>query len=201
MNREQKINLGKPPELLGLMTARGAPRYLMRNRMVISESDLSSANAEGYKPIMPRMQLAYLRKSIERPGYGSWLMVIGSAGEDARARIAALAVMQSAMLASLSGSDRPLWWPVYGGRWDKLRDDEPWRTSLGRVGLLVISNVAENSTPDKIEKVVDLLHMYSNIPRVLIVDGVDPLEFAASRLYRRPSRVVYVRRRARSQQV
>lgn len=198
---EVRINLAKPPELLGLMTSRGAPRYLMKTRVAITDSDVSPSVAEGYKPIPPKMQLSYLRKSIARPGYGSWLMVIGSAGEDARARVAALAVMQAAMLASLSGSDRPLWWPVYGGRYDKLRDDESWRTSLGRVGMLVISNVAENSTPEKIEKVVDLIHMYSNVPRVVIVDGVDPLEFSVSRLHRRPSRVVYMRRRARMQQV
>lgn len=201
MNLDVRINLSKPPELLGLMTNRGAPRYLMKTKMSVTQSDVSPALTEGYKPVPPKMQLSYLRKSIARPGYGSWLFVIGSSGEDARARVAALAIMQAMMLASLSSGDRPLWWPVYGGRWDRLRDEESWRTSLGRIGMLVISNVAENSTPEKLEKVVDLIHMYSNIPRVVIVDGADPLEFSVTRLHRRPSRVLFLRRRARTHQV
>lgn len=201
MTDDVKINLGKPPELLGLMTSRGAPKYLMRTRTTLTQSDVSPALAEGYKPIPSRIQLSYLRKSISRPIHGSWLMVVGSTGEDARARVAAAAIFRAATLVALGGADRPLWWPVYGGRWDKLRDDEPWRASIGRVGLLVISNVSENSTPDKIEKVVDLIHMYANVPKVVIVDGADPLEFSVSRLHRRPSRVLFLKRRARSQQV
>jgi hypothetical protein len=55
------------------------------------------------------------------------------------------------------------------------RDVEP--------SMLIISNLAENSTAMKIEKCKDLLEKFPNIPRVVVVAGTDPVSFAATQLH------------------
>ncbi len=48
---------------------------------------------------------------------------------------------------------------------------------------LVISNVDAGSSRGKLEKVKDLLDMFSDIPRILVVAPEDPLTFFATRLH------------------
>lgn len=199
-----KIDLDRRPGLHGFLVNRGAPRHLLRSSFELTTQDLSIARHDGYRAVTPAMQLSYLKKSIAHPMHGSWWMVIGSDVEDKTTSACALAVMQSAVVRNLHEphvGGRPFFWNLYGGRWDRLRDDENFRTNLGRVGMLILSNVAANSTPEKLEKARDLLVMYSNIPRVLLVSGKDPFDFAVSLLYMKPSRVVYVKPRGRIRQL
>lgn len=199
-----RINLNKLQGLHGLMVNRGAPRHLLRMEFALTENDLSSARNPIYRSVMVSTQLAHLRKTLAHPTYGSYWMLIGSEIDDKIAMGCALSIMQSATLQNIKEPHvgaRPLMYPLYGGRWDRLRDDDAFRSGVGRIGLLVLTNLTADSTPEKIEKAVDLLHMYSNIPRVLVVSGMDPLEFAVTKLYRKPSRVLYIKKRAASHQV
>lgn len=199
------IDLDKSPALNGFMMNRGAPRHLLRASFELTVRDLSTARSEAdVRPVPPEKQMALLHKSLTKPITGSWWMVIGSELEDKMATACALSIMQSATIKSVRHphiTARPLFHNIYGGRWDKLRDDESYRSNIGRVGLLVIANLPANATPEKIEKATDLLQMYSAVPRVLVVNGIDPLEFAVTRLYKKPSRVLYIRPRSRFHQV
>lgn len=49
--------------------------------------------------------------------------------------------------------------------------------------LLVMSNLTPNSSAVKLERVRDTLTYYSNIPRIVVVAGEDPVSFFARRLY------------------
>lgn len=51
------------------------------------------------------------------------------------------------------------------------------------IGLLVLSNVAENSTQVKIEKLRDTLVAYAKIPRIVVVGGEDPISFFSTKLH------------------
>lgn len=75
------------------------------------------------------------------------------------------------------------WHSLYGNTRDKLRDTEGTPPELKDCHLLVLSNLAENSTAMKTEKARDLLNMYSNIPRILTVGGVDPVQYAKHQLH------------------
>lgn len=48
--------------------------------------------------------------------------------------------------------------------------------------LLVLSGLSLDSTQSKIDKCVDLLEYYSNIPRIVVCSGVDPITFFSLRL-------------------
>jgi hypothetical protein len=69
------------------------------------------------------------------------------------------------------------WEAVFGGFDNAIlrKDIEP--------SMLIISNLAENSTAVKIEKTKDLLERWPNIPRVVVCSGEDPISFAATKLY------------------
>lgn len=87
----------------------------------------------------------------------------------------------------------PYWHVVDGSTKDRIRDDREWReNNVGRPNFLVISGAAVNSTAMKLEKIRDILTLYSGIPRVLLVSGCDPYKYCTEYLYMRPHRMLYI---------
>jgi hypothetical protein len=78
------------------------------------------------------------------------------------------------------------WAGLYSTHRDTLRDDKPV------LDALVISNCHEGMDQTKFTKLRDMLHVYSNIPVFLIVDGVDGLEFAMAYLRQIPKMILKV---------
>lgn len=56
--------------------------------------------------------------------------------------------------------------------------------------LVVITNIGINSTEMKIDKVRDYLSMYA-CPKIVVVGGCDPIEFATKRLFKTPQYMLY----------
>lgn len=83
------------------------------------------------------------------------------------------------------------WETVYGGFDNKLlaqpRDD---------ISMLVLSNLTAESTAAKLEKTRDLLEYYSNIPRIVVSAGTDPMSFLCGRLYCPVNAMVYIQARS-----
>ena len=69
------------------------------------------------------------------------------------------------------------WEPLFGGFDNMLikRDIEPT--------MLIISNLAENSTNVKLEKAKDIIERFPNIPIIIVCSGEDPISFASTKLY------------------
>lgn len=83
------------------------------------------------------------------------------------------------------------WHPVYGGyRKDDLIDNEKDID----IGFLVLTNVVENSTVNKIEKLRDILTLYSNIPRIIVTSGIDPVSFMSEKIKMPTQYVAYIGR-------
>ena len=57
--------------------------------------------------------------------------------------------------------------------------------------LLVITGLTPNSTPVKLEKARDLLEKHSNIPRIVVMAGEDPITFFMTRLYYSVNSIYY----------
>lgn len=139
------------------------------------------------KGISARKQIKALSSIFAHPLRGAPIIGIGSFPSDLRAKMLAVNIMSLSMGAQensaqsrrLRQKDYPLWHKVYGGFKDTIRDnglpDNP--------SMLIISNVDVDSTAPKVEKVRDLLEMFPSIPRVVVVSGVDPMTFFATRLH------------------
>lgn len=188
-----KINLAKYEAHHALAASRGAPRHLLRHKFELTARTLSACRHASLKIVTPTEQLAAFARTLKEPAKGAYWLAIGSPDGDTTALMCALAAMVRVFDAHAHSPEtvaRPFLHPVFGGRYDKLRDDQHYRDLIGRVGLLVINNLAANSTPDKIEKARDLLVQWQHVPRIVVIAGADPLAFCIDTLYMRPTRVL-----------
>lgn len=72
---------------------------------------------------------------------------------------------------------RPLWITMYNNfiNYDKLKDKKP--------SALFVSNITDMCTNSKLERLRDLLELFSDIPRVVMIgSAIDPITFASTRL-------------------
>lgn len=185
------------------MVSRGAPKFAMRFSLSIDNTNVLASSHERRKVVPPAVQLSKYQRSWDNP-HGSWWMVIGSDFNEDMAITAALGLMMRSTIRHAGNPGvhhRPFCWPLYGGSWDRLRDREEFRSGVGGIGMLLLTNLAENSSREKIEKCRDLLNMYSDVPRVVTVAGSDPLKFAIEQLHASPTRVLHLGYRRRIQQI
>jgi hypothetical protein len=199
-----KIDLTKcTPIAKSLMVGRGAPAHILLLNRTLDEDSLLPSLHEKRQPTTPTTQLKNFLNCWENPT-NSWTLIIGSDADEQAAQVVALGLMWQSIILHAKNSathPRPLYWPIYGGTYDKLRDREDFRAGIGDVGLLILTNLAENSGSEKIEKCRDLLNMYSGIPRVVTIAGCDPLIFALDRLHVSPNFVLHLGLRNKVRQI
>lgn len=133
------------------------------------------------KAITVKRQVSDLDKLLNNPLHGSYIAAIGSYPSDVRAKLLALNLFNNAIDMQMQGSHRgkayPLWHRLYGNLGDPVRDKEQ-----EHISMLVITNVGADSSNIKLEKLRDLLEMYDNIPRIVVVNGTDPVSFFAEKI-------------------
>ncbi len=195
------ISFERVTRLHNLATIRGLPKYLLRLSLDVEPSDIGLAqHASSPNPIPPMRQFKRFLKTIEHPTTGHYTMVISSRHEERTSMMCAATIFMRAIskhTKSAATTPLPYMHSIYGGRHDRLRDEPKFREGVGNVSLLVLTNLAENSTREKIEKARDLMHIYSSVPRILVVSGCDPLEFCLDHLYIKPTRVLWLGRNAK----
>lgn len=144
------------------------------------------------KPISTGKQFKALQAILDNPLRSAYTIGIGSFPSDLRAKYLALTIMNAAIDAHLAnrrpGRSLPLWYRVYGGLSDSLRD----RPIQEMPCMLILSNVNEGSSNFKLEKVRDLLEKYSEIPRIVVTGGEPPCDLFANKLYYPLKTAIYV---------
>lgn len=127
-------------------------------------------------------QINNLQRVLANPLRGSYTAAIGSYPSDTRAKLIAVNIMNAAIDAQIAGKLRgrayPLWHRLYGGLYDPLRDSKD--TQL--LSMLIITNVGVDSSQNKLEKLRDLMERYDTTPKIVVVNGVDPVTFFAERV-------------------
>lgn len=125
-------------------------------------------------------QVDGLRMFLSNP---SLRMIYGVTGnpDDSKAKYFA-AYLVSKHIQALGGRSRVLWVNLYGGFKNTELDEALSNNGTGPT-LLVLSNLTKNSTAVKLEKARDLLEAYSNIPRIVVAAGEDPISFLSTRLF------------------
>ena len=139
------------------------------------------------RKVTTQRQIKNFEKMWDNPLWGSYLFVISSFPTDIRAKHVALSVMARAMdqyykkkrdNKVLIKRTPPIWHNVMGGFKDKFLDTE----ASVLPSLLILSNVVEDSTQLKCEKLRDILVKYDNIPRIVVTCASDPLTFMLGQL-------------------
>jgi hypothetical protein len=174
--RKHLLSRGLPPDILG-----------QRPFDIEPFTTSISSEVEGLKTRrQPKaVQLLAHKNVVEQPFSDPYLYLIGSSPNDAKAKCVAAHIMSCATQMQLDnriskttkGRQTPLWHTLTGSWQDKLRDRQEDQPSM-----LIISNITVDSTAVKLEKLRDLCELYSNIPRIIVFTGTDPITFANTRL-------------------
>lgn len=201
--RPPKQVIRKPlvsPEFAPYLTSRGVPEGVIHSQfphsweMLVTRIDYAPDKYIA-KSISVDKQVAFFNKTMERPFDGNYLFCIsGETSDNIGLQLALQIFVAATQLSNDSRYTKPLWHTVFGYYKDELRDGDPESISLrigGKPSLLIISNIAANSTAVKIEKVRDLLQRYSNVPRIIVVGGSNPITFCSSILHMSVNRILY----------
>lgn len=137
-------------------------------------------------------QLNWLKSIIDKTPNIPFIYTISTDHNTIKAKaiagLIALAYFSKGMKKSIENKGLPLWHNVYGGYKDPLRDEN----TINNINLLIVDNIAKNSTDVKLEKARDLLEKYDNIPRIVIATGLDPFSLIREKLYVDSRRMLYL---------
>lgn len=173
-----------------LLVSRGVPgadfipagtKFDVVDFFISMEPDLPSVKN---KPVSTRKQADNLRKILKNPLRHPYTIGISSYPSDSRAKYVAQTIMSAAVDAyqkdrkKFGAKSLPHWHRVYGSLKDPLRD----KLTPEDPCMLIISNVHDESSSIKIEKIRDLLEMYSHIPRIVVYGGRPITDLFAYRL-------------------
>jgi hypothetical protein len=131
-------------------------------------------------------QQKFIEKIFANPLRGHDLTVVTSYPTDTRSKMLAANIFSLAIekyitlsAKAKAGKAIPAWHKINGSYQDPYRDGKKDKPSM-----LIISNVVETSSSTKLEKLRDLLEIYSDIPRVVVMGSMlDPITFIGSKLY------------------
>jgi len=150
----------------------GAPRDTKRFRPFDLDDYIEPISTEVYGKVRrvsvkaQSNQLEKFVKALNSKGTTNSVLCIAGKYSDMRA------MQVAAHIAPTSAK----WHRVISGFHDDLLVKKP------NVPVLVLSNIVEQSTPHKLEKVRDLLDTYDTIPRIVCIGGIDPLKFFGERI-------------------
>lgn len=131
-------------------------------------------------------------KLVEKP----YLYVISGKTDAVKSKKAALCLLDTYLTKQLKTNKNleydkfwrpPVWHSVYANLNDSLRDRPPEALP----GFLVLETLYPNSTVTRLDKIRDLLSIYSSIPRVIVGAGDDPINLCREQLYCMPNKVLY----------
>lgn len=111
-------------------------------------------------------------------------VIYGVAGnpDDSKAKLFAAYLIQLHQ-SELAGHHNVVWHTMYGGYDNTLMKEYKDVDSKSEPTMLVLSNLTPSSTNVKIEKTKDLIERFSNIPRIIVCAGEDPMSFLHTRLF------------------
>lgn len=180
------------------MTTRGMTKQVFSIHPFALDESLCSFTSEvqGLKPkhVSKKKQHEGVLKTLENPFYGPYLCCIAGKPNDMQAKLFAAHIMMNAVLAhgdkdasakqkkKLKGRGLPLWHTLVGG-FDNPVISNKHNGDIDHPSMLIISNITMESSASKIEKLRDILEVHSNIPRIVVVAGTDPLTFFNTKMH------------------
>lgn len=129
-----------------------------------------------------KKQYTAIQSILNNPLKSKYTLGISSFPSDLRAKQLAIMIMRNAIVQMNKKhikKEYPLWHKLTGSYKDFIRDmDDQMMASM-----LILSGITDESTALKVEKLRDILEKYPNIPRVVVIGGVDPITFFANKLH------------------
>lgn len=133
-----------------------------------------TSQVEGLKPkrFTTQAQVEMLRDWLQDTSPGTY--ALNSAPTDQKAMLLAAFMMQSHYTSGAGTTMK--WYDLTGGF------DCPLLQERANISLLVLNNVAPDSSQTKKEKLRDLLTIYADIRKIVVVNGMEPYRFFTEHL-------------------
>jgi hypothetical protein len=185
------ISTYESKEILNLMLSRGLDRLVLqsaKNNFILDDA------VQPFKPSVAETkaravgevkQISDMHKLIDNPLKRKGVSVINAFPTDLRSKMLAANIMYYAtedyknMTAKeRRGKSAPMWIRLLGGfsqDLQKIKAENPC--------MIILSNVSEQSSSSKLEKLRDCLDMFDDIPRIVVTAGIDPLTFMMKHVY------------------
>lgn len=174
----EKLLLGRGVPLSDMI--HGSAAYDVLENITKYETDIPGLHARTVSIVKQRRALESI---VDNPIRARYAMCINSFPSDMLAKHLAIRIFDEACFAwarrHKPGRTLPVWHRVFGGLNDPMRDKDSGEIP----SLLVISNVNDNSSAYKLEKVRDLLEKFSHVPRIVVSSSKDPITFFATKLH------------------
>ena len=145
----------------------GVQSEKLNDRIIGAETQYNSIESFAANPLAPCV-------------YG-----VSSAPSDDKAKYFAAFLVQTFVIGVPATHNNIVWHYLYGDL------KNPLLTSGSRPNLLVLTGLSPNSSNYKLEKARDLLEHFSDIPRIVVIAGEDPITFFATRLYHKLTHLYY----------
>ena len=140
------------------------------------------------KIVPAQKQIDDLTNILNNP-FSNYVLCISSYPSDQHAKFLAQIIINEVLKNWKDrfpvGKSYPYWHRIFGG----YQNDAPIPSNPS---ILVLSNIIDNSSNAKIEKLRDLLELYNNIPRIVVVGDYDPCTIFADRLFYPMSAGIYL---------
>lgn len=138
-----------------------------------------------HKFVEPHKQDQSLMMFLDDP-LTPMIMGISGSPDDSKAKYMA-AYLVDVHMKHMKGHANPLWATVYGGF------DNPYiNNDKASPTLVVITNLTPNSTTTKLEKARDIIEYYPDVPRLIVVAGMDPMSFLTCKLHIPVNGLIYL---------
>lgn len=155
--------------------------------------------AEKMQPILIKKseQIDDFYDVMAKPFSKPYIYIISGRPDDVRACcVAAMLLIQASIVHTQlrDNPDHPD--SVYGRlqrpQWVKLSNDfkDNLHNPSWKPSFLVLSNITPLSSNVKYEKVRDILEFHDNIPRVVVVNDIDPIAYARTKAFIKPDYVM-----------
>lgn len=185
------IRLNFDKDIEKLMISRGLDKLVLANKR--TSFDLADAitpfkpSVDGVKtrPFSHKKQFDTCLRLLDHPLRGSGVYVINSFPTDLRAKLFAAQLMAKACTdhrdqnaQQRRGCTSPLWVRVNGfndfNQMALIKEQKPC--------LIIFSNITESATPQKVERLRDLIDNFDTVPRIVATTGSDPITFMMRRI-------------------
>lgn len=145
---------------------------------------LDSERLDESKIVEPSVQNKSLRTFLSNPSLPLVYGITGSP-DDSKAKLFAAYLLEQHVchLVKKNVSPRIHWEILYGDYGNRMLKEYEGASTIEEPTILVISNLSVNSTPAKLEKAKDLLERFSNLPRLVVASGEDPISLFSTKLY------------------
>jgi hypothetical protein len=175
----------KDQALIDMLEGLGVPIGVLVNKHPKDiENNFSMLDrTEHSKTISSHKQKKWFNKALNDPLYKNYFLLCASLNNSMLVNQLGLRLF-CAFCSKTNTQRYPIWFNIDGSNKLSTPSDTP--------SAIFISGIAVDSSLFRIEKTRDLLAKYSHIPRIVLIAGGNPVEFAKARLYVKPDQVIWM---------